>query len=116
MELFEAAVEGVKSDRFGALDGGRTPGRRRVKLELAIRQRRLAALRADMAASDLDAVAIVPGASFQYLTGGRFSSMERPTILLVPAEGEIRAVMPALEMLTWEGLEIEAPDACLARQ
>jgi len=61
-----------------------------------------------MAALDLDAVAIVPGANFQYLTGGRFSSMERPTMLLVPAEGEVRAIMPALEMLTWERLEIEA--------
>lgn len=79
-----------------------------MKLETSTRRRRLDALRANMAALDLDAVAVVPGANFQYLTGGRFSSMERPTMLLIPAEGEVRAVMPALEMLSWERLEIEA--------
>src|SRR5258708_24166050 len=73
-----------------------------------MRQRRLAALRANMAALDLDAVAIVPGANFQYLTGGRFSSMERPTILVIPAKGEVRAILPALELLSWERLEIDA--------
>jgi Xaa-Pro dipeptidase len=79
-----------------------------MKLETAIRQRRLASLRANIVARDLDAVAIVPGANFQYLTGGRFASMERPTILVVPADGEVRAVLPALELLSWERLEIEA--------
>src|SRR5690242_10627240 len=61
-----------------------------------------------MAALDLDCVAIVPGANFQFLTGGRFSSMERPTILVIPARGEVRAIIPALELLTWQGLEIDA--------
>jgi Xaa-Pro dipeptidase len=79
-----------------------------VKLEFAMRQHRLAALRANMAALRLDAVAIVPGANFHYLTGGRFSSMERPTILVIPAEGEVRAILPALELLSFERLEVEA--------
>src|SRR5579859_3605974 len=61
-----------------------------------------------MAALDLDCVAIVPGANFQFLTGGRFASMERPTILVIPAAGEVRAIVPALELLTWQGLEIDA--------
>src|SRR3954451_20562775 len=61
-----------------------------------------------MVADDLDAVAVVPGANFQYLTGGRFSSMERPTILLIPREGEMRVVLPALELLPWQNLEIDA--------
>ena len=79
-----------------------------MKLEFAMRQRRLATLRANMAALHLDAVAIVPGANFHYLTGGRFSSMERPTILVIPAEGEVRAILPALELLSWDRLEIDA--------
>ena len=41
-----------------------------------IRQHRLSALRRSMASEGLDVVAIVPGANFQYLTGGRFMSME----------------------------------------
>ena len=79
-----------------------------MKLEFAMRQHRLSALRANMAALRLDAVAIVPGANFHYLTGGRFSSMERPTILVIPAEGEVRAILPALELLSFERLEVEA--------
>src|SRR5579862_6302214 len=61
-----------------------------------------------MTALDLDCVAIVPGANFQFLTGGRFASMERPTILVIPAAGEVRAILPYLELLTWQSLEIEA--------
>ena len=60
-----------------------------MKLETAVQWRRLASLRASMAALDLDAVAIVPGSNFQYLTGGRFSSMERPTILLIPGTSSV---------------------------
>ncbi len=58
--------------------------------------RRLAALVAATARAGLDAAAIVPGANFYYLTGGRFSAMERPTILIVTAAGERRAVLPGL--------------------
>ena len=79
-----------------------------MKLEAALRQRRLADLRANMASLDLDCVAIVPGANFQFLTGGRFASMERPTILVIPTVGEVRAIVPALELLTWQGLDIDA--------
>ena len=70
-----------------------------MKLEAALRQRRLADLRANMASLDLDCVAIVPGANFQFLTGGRFASMERPTILVIPTVGEVRAIVPALELV-----------------
>ncbi len=79
-----------------------------MKLESALQQSRLSALRTNMAALDLDCVAIVPGANFQFLTGGRFASMERPTILLIPAAGEVRAVLPYLEILSWQGLGIAA--------
>jgi Xaa-Pro dipeptidase len=73
-----------------------------------IRQHRLAGLRRSMANEGLDVVAIVPGANFQYLTGGRFMSMERPTIILVPLEGELRAILPAFEVISWDKLGIEA--------
>ena len=32
---------------------------------------------------DLDALAIVPGSNFFYLTGGNFHLLERPTVLLI---------------------------------
>jgi Xaa-Pro dipeptidase len=70
--------------------------------------RRLSALRQAMAIAGLDAVAIVPGANFQYLTGGRFMAMERPTILIVPLAGECRLVLPAFEELTWSKLGFAA--------
>lgn len=73
-----------------------------------VRGRRLAALRQAMDAAGLDAVAIVPGANFQFLTGGRFMSMERPTIILVPADGQVRAILPAFEVISWEKLGIDA--------
>ena len=70
--------------------------------------RRLAALVTAIAKAGLDAAAIVPGSNFQYLTGGRFSAMERPTILIVTASGERRAVLPAFEVMTWEKLGFAA--------
>lgn len=70
--------------------------------------RRLAALLAAIRAAGLGAAAIVPGANFQYLTGGRFYAMERPTILIVTADGERRAVLPAFEVMTWEKLGFAA--------
>jgi Xaa-Pro dipeptidase len=72
------------------------------------RARRLAALRAAMAAANLDVVAIVPGANQQYLTGARFGAMERPTVLIVPREGECRMVLPHFEAATWAKLGVEA--------
>jgi Xaa-Pro dipeptidase len=77
-------------------------------LAAAVAQPRFAALRAAMAKAGLDAVALVPGANFQYVTGGRFASMERPTILIVPAAGECRMVLPALEESSWRKLGFAA--------
>ena len=69
---------------------------------------RLARLRSEMAVADLDAVAIVPGANQQYLLGSHFHLMERPTVLLVPREGELRMVLPVLEEPSWTALGIAA--------
>jgi Xaa-Pro dipeptidase len=63
---------------------------------------RLARLRAAMARADLDAVALVPGANFYYLTGASFHLMERPTLLVVPREGPLHAIMPVLERGRWQ--------------
>ncbi len=49
----------------------------------------------------LDAVAIVPGPNFYYLSGLHFHLMERPTLLIVLASGEIAGIIPELERLKW---------------
>lgn len=77
-------------------------------LKADIHAARLARLRAAMAAEDLDAVAIVPGANQQYLLGSHFHLMERPTVLFVPREGELRMVLPVLEEPSWKALGIAA--------
>jgi len=68
---------------------------------------RLARLRAAMAAAGLEAVAIVPGANFYYLTGASFHLLERPTLLVVTADG-LHAVMPVLERSRWRAAAPEA--------
>ncbi|MEX0346339.1 MAG: aminopeptidase P family N-terminal domain-containing protein, partial [Rhizobiaceae bacterium] len=49
----------------------------------------------------LGAVAIVPGPNFYYLSGLHFHLMERPTLLIVLASGEIAGIVPELERLKW---------------
>lgn len=60
-----------------------------------------------IAASGLDAAAIVPGANFYFLTGANFHLMERPTVLFVTRDGARHAVIPLLEQARWKAL---APD------
>ena len=64
-------------------------------------------LKSAIAKAGLDAVAVVPGANFYYLTGVHFHLMERPTVLFVGADGRKAAVIPALEKARWQA---EAPD------
>ena len=33
--------------------------------------------------SKLDAIALVPGANFRFITGGNFAMMERPTVIFI---------------------------------
>ena len=65
----------------------------------------LAARRASAAeivrAAGLDAVAVVPGSNFLYLTGLHFHLMERPTLVFITAAGEVLAIMPELERSKW---------------
>ena len=53
----------------------------------AIMAARLDRLTTAIAASGIDAAAIVPGANFYFLTGANFHLMERPTVLFVTRDG-----------------------------
>jgi Xaa-Pro dipeptidase len=76
-------------------------------IDEALKQARLEKLLAAMDRDRLDAVAVVPGANFYFLTGANFHLMERPTVLFILRDGSKRAVIPALEMSRWRSL---APD------
>jgi Xaa-Pro aminopeptidase len=69
---------------------------------------RLAKLAALLQAADLPAAAFVPGPNFYYLTGVHLHLMERPTILIVTADGKIHAAIPALERDRWNSSVPEA--------
>lgn len=69
---------------------------------------RLKKLTGLMQAADCPAVAFVPGPNFYYLTGVTLALMERPTILIVTAEGRMHAAIPALERDRWSA---EVPQA-----
>ena len=57
---------------------------------------------------DLDALAIVPGSNFLYLTGGNFHLMERPTILIISKHKKPIAILPVLEIASFKKLNIES--------
>lgn len=50
-----------------------------------------------IAAADVDAVALIPGANLHYLTGSDFHLMERPLVLFVALGRDPVAVAPSLE-------------------
>ena len=58
--------------------------------------------------SDLDLVAIVPGANFRYLTGGNFHLMERPTVLFLKKDSKPVVILPFLEVDVFNKLNIDA--------
>jgi Xaa-Pro dipeptidase len=65
---------------------------------------RFAPLQQVMARTSLDAIAIVPGANFLRLFGKDFHQMERPLVVIVPRNGEAVAIVPHLEMGSFEPL------------
>ncbi|QQA43572.1 M24 family metallopeptidase [Pelagovum pacificum] len=69
---------------------------------------RLKKLTTLLQAADCPAIAFVPGPNFYYLTGVKLGLMERPTILIVTATGEMHAAIPALERDRWTA---EVPQA-----
>ncbi|WP_116598695.1 M24 family metallopeptidase [Primorskyibacter marinus] len=50
----------------------------------------------------VDAVGLVPGPNFTRALGQAFGTNERPKLVIVPAEGDPAAVMPNLELGSWE--------------
>ncbi len=58
---------------------------------------RLARVRKEMADRGVGAVLLGPSADFRYLTGYLPPLLERLTLLVVPAQGDARLVVPALE-------------------
>ena len=58
---------------------------------------------ADIAAElSVDAVALVPGPNFTRVVDHAFMSHERPFVLVIPARGEAAALVPNLELGSWE--------------
>ena len=68
---------------------------------------RLEPLREVARAASLDAVALVPGANFTRLYGHDFHQNERPLVVVIPAEGAPAAVVPNLELGSFEPLGFE---------
>ena len=62
-----------------------------------------------MRGEGLEAVAFVPGANFQRIFVRDFHLMERPLVIIVPVEGEPVAIVPALEMASFEPLGFPGP-------
>jgi len=57
----------------------------------------------------VDAVAVVPGPNFTRMTGKTFHSMERPIVVFAPPEGEPAAIVPRLEMTSFELIGFPGP-------
>ena len=58
--------------------------------------------------NNLDAIALVPGSNFRYLTGGNFPLMERPTLLIISKTIKPIAILPVLEIDKFSKLNIDA--------
>ncbi|WP_299643971.1 aminopeptidase P family N-terminal domain-containing protein, partial [uncultured Ruegeria sp.] len=50
----------------------------------------------------VDAVALVPGPNFTRALGKTFMSHERPFVVVVPAQGDPAAIVPNLELASWD--------------
>jgi Xaa-Pro aminopeptidase len=61
------------------------------------RAERLARARKELEARGLDALLLGPSADLRHLTGYQAPSLERMTLLVLPAAGDARLVVPALE-------------------
>lgn len=57
--------------------------------------------------ASLDAIALVPGANFSRLFGKEFHQNERPLLVIIPADGMPAALVPNLELGSFEALAFE---------
>lgn len=58
-------------------------------------------------ATGADAVALVPGANFERLFNASFHSHERPLVVVIPEAGSPAAIVPNLELRSFEALGFE---------
>lgn len=65
---------------------------------------KLAPLHNVMRRTGLDAIAIVPGSNFLRLFGKDFHQMERPLVVIAPAKGVPVAIVPNLELLSFQSI------------
>ena len=70
---------------------------------------RLAAYARVAADLGVDAVALVPGPNFTRAVGHAFMSHERPFMLVVRAKGDAAALVPNLELRSWDLVGFEGP-------
>ena len=56
---------------------------------------------------NLDAIALVPGPNFRRTFGADFHLMERPLVVIIPAEGSPVAIVPDLEMNSFLQIGLE---------
>jgi Xaa-Pro dipeptidase len=69
--------------------------------------RRLEKLRSIMRDAGLDIVALIPGATMRYLTGGVHYVMERPIVLFIPLDEQPVAVIPQLEVPLFKAKQLD---------
>ena len=70
---------------------------------------RLTPLYESMKSDELDAVAFVPGPNFRKLFVRDFHLMERPLVVIVPLIGDPVAIVPNIEMASFEPIEFPGP-------
>lgn len=78
-----------------------------MSTDTATRSKRLEKLLDEMKRAGLDAVALVPGANFYFVSDAHFHLMERPTVLFIRSNGDMHAVIPELERTKWQSLQPE---------
>jgi len=64
---------------------------------IGARTERLARARKELGERGMDALLLGPSADLRYLTGYQAPPLERMTLLVLPAAGDARLVVPALE-------------------
>ena len=61
-----------------------------------------------MQKGNLDAIAVIAGPNMAYLTGGDFFLMERPTVLIFSKNQRPLAILPSLEVDSFEALNFDS--------
>ena len=61
-----------------------------------------------MQKGNLDAIAVIAGPNMAYLTGGDFFLMERPTVLIFSKNQRPLAILPSLEVDSFQALNFDS--------